>query len=175
MAVVYLGLGANQGDPRDNLLRALASLQNVPEIDITALSRFYRTKPVGGEPGQPDYINAVAKIDCSLSPNDLLQSCLAIELSMGRIRAGRWGSRTIDVDLLLYDSLSISQPGLIIPHPLIRKRLFVLFPLSDVAPDTLELPPDGRRIGDVLDAANNDPALADQKPIVVFDEPLVGI
>lgn len=169
MPTAYLGLGANLENPLLRLQQAVGLLRVSDYIQVTALSRFYRTKPVGGPLGQPDYVNAVAKIDCALEPGDLLEQCLLIELEMGRVRTQRWSSRSIDIDLLLFDDRVIDTPELVVPHPMLRKRLFALLPLSDVAPEEIMLPPDGKRLSQVVSDALRSPDFADQFPIKVAD------
>jgi 2-amino-4-hydroxy-6-hydroxymethyldihydropteridine diphosphokinase len=149
----YIALGGNQGDVADNLDRALRFLAQPPIISITARAPVYRTAAVGGPAGQPDFLNTVVRVSTALTPDLLLRRCLDVEQKLGRVRHERWGPRTIDLDLLLYGDHVVDVPGLTVPHPRIRERLFVLVPLADIAPSELSLPPDGMALGDVLDLA----------------------
>lgn len=131
----YIGLGSNLGDSLAELRAARRGLQQPPAIIVRASSGLYRTAPVGGPPGQPDYLNAVLAIDTFIEPEDLLIHCQALEATSGRRRDGeRWAARTLDIDLLLYDDLSIQTPALTIPHPRLHLRRFVLAPLCDLHP-----------------------------------------
>ncbi len=149
MAVVFLGLGSNLGDPKANLCEAVERLSALPEIRLVRLSSLYLTAPVGYT-DQPDFINAVAEIETDLSPTELQAFTKGIERDMGRTRNFRWGPRVIDIDLLLYDAVEISTPELTIPHPRMTERAFVVEPLAEIAPD-LPLPV-GLTPGEVLSA-----------------------
>lgn len=136
----YIGLGANLDDPVRQVREALAQLAALPRTELLARSPLYRTAPVG-PPGQPDYVNAVARLVTELSPQALLDALQAIERLHGRRRDGiRWGPRTLDLDILLYGALRLDAPGLRIPHPEMTRRAFVLVPLADVAPAGLPIP-----------------------------------
>lgn len=130
----YVALGSNLGDRRAHLDAALAALAALPGTRPDAVSVIYETAPVG-PPGQQDYLNAVARLATTLAPLDLLDSLLAIEQSRGRIRAERWGPRTLDLDLLLHGDAVLAEPRLTLPHPRLHERAFVLAPLADLAPD----------------------------------------
>ena len=130
----YLGLGSNLGDRLANLQRAVGLLAAQPAVEVRRSSRVYETDPVGGPP-QPDYLNAVVGVETSLSPRDLLEACLGVERRMGRARSERWGPRVIDVDLLTYDEKDIREPDLVVPHPRMHERAFVLVPLMELDPD----------------------------------------
>jgi 2-amino-4-hydroxy-6-hydroxymethyldihydropteridine diphosphokinase len=124
----YVGLGSNLGDRRAAILRA-AEL-----IDAARLSTIRETEP-WGYTDQPAFLNAVAELETELAPRRLLERLLEVEGELGRERGElRWGPRTIDLDLLLYADLSIDEPGLTVPHPRLAERLFVLEPLSELAP-----------------------------------------
>jgi 2-amino-4-hydroxy-6-hydroxymethyldihydropteridine diphosphokinase len=129
---VAIGLGSNLGDSPRILASALEQLAASPEITLTAQSSFYQTAPVG--PPQPDYLNACALIATTLSPQALLHTLLAIEQSLGRVRRERWGPRSLDLDLLFYGDLVLTEANLQIPHPRLRDRAFVLVPLAEIAP-----------------------------------------
>ncbi len=131
--MAYLGLGANQGDPRRQLQEALARLAATLEVEVVEASSFYRTPPLG-PPGQPWYINAVIKIRTRLTPEELLRVLHRVEQDLGRVRLERWGPRLIDIDLLLYDGVILRDPDLCLPHPEMHKRSFVLVPLVEIAP-----------------------------------------
>lgn len=147
MAVVaFLGLGSNLGDRLANLQGAVDALQAEPGLRVAASSRVWETTPVGGPP-QPDYLNAVVRLETDLSARDLLDLARRIESRLGRIRKERWGARTIDVDVLLYDDEEIDEPDLVVPHPRMTQRAFVLLPLLELEPDPLL--PDGTRLKDV--------------------------
>jgi 2-amino-4-hydroxy-6-hydroxymethyldihydropteridine diphosphokinase len=113
-----------------------------PGLRIERSSRVYETDPVGGPP-QPEYLNAVLEAQTTLSPHDLLAACMDVEQRLGRVRAERWGPRTIDVDVLTYDEEEVDEPDLVIPHPRMHERAFVLVPLLELDPDPA-LPGRGR-------------------------------
>ena len=115
-------------------------------MTVLRTSRVYETEPVGGPP-QPGFLNAVAEVETRLEPRELLDACLAVEDALGRVRAERWGPRTIDIDVLLYGEEAVDEPGLEIPHPRIHERAFVLVPLLELCPDPLLA--GGRSAGDV--------------------------
>ncbi len=134
MALAHLSLGSNLGDRLAYLQGALDGLLGHPEIAVIAVSHVYETDPVGG-PVQDDYLNVVVKITTELSAYELLAFTQGLELAALRVRKQRWGPRTLDVDILLYDDLVQDDPGLTIPHPRMFERGFVITPLRDVSPD----------------------------------------
>ena len=134
----FIGLGSNLGEPERQLSRALVELDGLAHSRLTGQSPLYGSRPVG-PPAQPDYVNAVARLDTSLDAFVLLDALQAIERSHGRVRGERWGARTLDLDLLLYGDRQIDTAVLQVPHPQLHLRAFVLVPLHDLAPD-LELP-----------------------------------
>lgn len=146
----YLGLGSNLGDRLGNLCRAADLLAALPGVCVLRSSRIYETEPVGGPPQGP-YLNAVLEVECDLGPRELLAACGRIEAELGRVRAERWGARTIDVDILTYGAERIAEPALEVPHPRMHERAFVLAPLAELDADpplpggrrlrTLRLPP----------------------------------
>ncbi|WP_127959929.1 2-amino-4-hydroxy-6-hydroxymethyldihydropteridine diphosphokinase [Serratia microhaemolytica] len=141
MIRVYIALGSNLADPVVQAERAIAALSTIPETKLVRCSPFYRSKPLGPQ-NQPDYLNAVVELETTLSALQLLDYTQAIELQQGRERNGeRWGARTLDLDLLLYGDQQISNARLTVPHPGLKVREFVLYPLADIAPD-LRLPDD---------------------------------
>jgi 2-amino-4-hydroxy-6-hydroxymethyldihydropteridine diphosphokinase len=141
----YLALGSNLGDRLATLQRAVDLLDARSGIDVVRSSRVYETEPVG--PPQPPYLNAVVEVRTELEPRQLLKECLAIEDELGRVRAERWGPRTIDIDVLTFDAREVSEPDLVVPHPRMHERAFVLIPLSDLTAEPSL--PDGRRLQDV--------------------------
>jgi len=118
------------GDRRGHLARALAGL-----TDLVAVSPLYETEPVGGPPGQEDYLNLVVEMDTGLAPRDLLALAQRLEEEAGRVRTVRHGPRTLDVDVLLVGHLVVDEPDLVVPHPRMWERRFVVEPLGDLAPD----------------------------------------
>ncbi|MFH1091420.1 MAG: 2-amino-4-hydroxy-6-hydroxymethyldihydropteridine diphosphokinase [Pseudomonadota bacterium] len=129
-----VGLGANAGDKLGQVKAALQSLGACPKIRFLAHSRFYHTEPVGVT-DQEWFVNAAASIETDLSPHELLHTLLKIESRLGRVRAEKWGPRSIDLDLLFYGQEVIREEGLFVPHPHLHQRRFVLLPLSEVAPE----------------------------------------
>ena len=132
--VGFIALGSNLGESREQLRRALADIDRLPGTRLLACSSMYRSAPVGFL-DQPDFVNAVAKVETSLTPQALLAALLDIEQHHGRERAFHNAPRTLDLDVLLYDDLRIHEPGLTIPHPQMHLRAFVLLPLLEIAPD----------------------------------------
>jgi len=128
-----IALGSNLGDSLATLKSAIATLNNTSEITVNSHSSWYKTAPVG--PPQPDYINACAILEVALEPKQLLAALLEIEIKFNRIRREKWGPRTLDLDLLLYDNLILETPTLTLPHPRMTERAFVLVPLAEIAPD----------------------------------------
>ena len=135
MSVAYIGLGSNLGKREDNLQAALKKIRKAG-IKVLKTSSFMETKPYGIV-DQPFFINAVAKIETTLPPGILIKKLLSIETEMGRERRRHWGERNIDLDLLLYDDLVITEPDLIVPHPDMQNRVFVLAPLVEIAADAI--------------------------------------
>ncbi|MDP9297172.1 MAG: 2-amino-4-hydroxy-6-hydroxymethyldihydropteridine diphosphokinase [Actinomycetota bacterium] len=146
MTSAFLGLGSNVGDRLANLQSAVRLLDAEAEIAVIASSRVWETDPVGGPP-QPDYLNAVVEVRTALRPDALLAACHRVEAALGRVREAEWGPRTIDVDVLLFDDLSIDVQGLRVPHPRLTERAFVVLPLLELEPDVRL--PDGSRLVDV--------------------------
>ena len=143
MSRVFLGLGSNQGDRWKLLREAVASLP-----DVVAVSPVYETDPVGGPAGQDPYLNCVVELDTDLPPRRLLGICHRLETAAERVRHERWGPRTLDVDILLVDGVTVGDPDLQIPHPRLRERRFVLEPLRDLAPELVT--EDLERLGRVV-------------------------
>lgn len=155
MPRVYIGLGSNLDDPRQQLESALQSLEQLPATDLVAVSSFYTSDSLS--PGQPRYTNAVAALDSTLEPIALLNALQSIENAQGRVRKERWGARTLDLDILLYGDQVIDEPRLKVPHYHMQARPFVLYPLAELVP------------ADFL--------LADQRPLaqLLADCPFVGL
>ena len=148
MTRAYVGLGANVGNRRENLDRAVELLAAEPGVRVPAVSSVRETDPVDYE-YQPRFLNAACAVETELGPRELLERLLAIERALGRERSGpRFGPRTIDLDLLLYGNETLDEPGLTVPHPRLAERLFVLEPLYELAPDLVL--PDGRAIRDLV-------------------------
>jgi 2-amino-4-hydroxy-6-hydroxymethyldihydropteridine diphosphokinase len=127
----YLGIGSNLGDRWAHLRVALAGLA---ELDAgVVVSPVYETAPVGGPAGQGPHLNCVARIDTELTPPELLVVVQRLEAETGRVRGERWGPRTLDIDILLYEGFTSDDPELVVPHPLMNERAFVLAPLEDLA------------------------------------------
>lgn len=133
MARAVLGLGSNIGDPIENIRRALRALRHQVG-PVSTVSNAYRSDPLGFK-NQPDFINAVAIVETTLPPAELLKKLQQIEEGLGRRRTFRWGPRVIDLDILFYDGEEVNTPDLVIPHPEIAARLFVLAPLAEIAPE----------------------------------------
>ena len=134
MTRVYLGIGSNLQGPIQQVRQAIMAIAGLPQTQLMAQSRLYRSAPMGPQP-QPDYINAVVCVDTDLAAAELLEALHGLEQTQGRVRDGsRWGPRTLDVDILLYGDESINQPQLVVPHPGLHERNFVLYPLSEIAP-----------------------------------------
>jgi 2-amino-4-hydroxy-6-hydroxymethyldihydropteridine diphosphokinase len=148
MAEAVLALGGNVGDVRKTLDRAVAMLCNGREVRLIARSSDYRTPP-WGVTDQPAFVNRCLVVETALSPRALLARALEVEASLGRKRAKerRWGPRTIDIDLIAYDDVTIDEPDLTLPHPRALERAFVLAPLAEIAPDRMIA---GTRVADAL-------------------------
>lgn len=149
MARAYLGLGSNLGDRRALLRAAEAHLGATPGVRVLARSSVYESEPVGAA-DQPWFLNQVLLIETTLDPHALLDAVQQVEAALGRTRAVRWGPRTIDIDVLLYDRTVVVSPRLSLPHPELARRRFVLLPLAELDP-RLRLP-DGRAVADLLRA-----------------------
>ena len=129
---VFLGLGSNMGDRWAHLRGAVESLP-----DVVAVSQVYETEPMGGPEGQDPYLNAVVELDTDLSPRDLLALAQRLEVAARRVRSERFGPRTLDVDVLLVEDRRVEEDDLVVPHPRMWERRFVVVPLAELAPDTV--------------------------------------
>ncbi len=134
MNTIYLALGTNLGDRFGNLRAAVEAL--APDVAVLAESRVYETPPWGYE-DQPAFMNMAVKTETDLSPVDLLAHLKHLEEELGRRQSFHWGPRLIDIDILFYDNLVMDTPQLVIPHPRLHERAFVLVPLADIAPDLM--------------------------------------
>lgn len=135
--IAYLGLGSNLSDPKAQIESALNCIHRHSQISLQACSHLYCSQPMGPQ-DQPEYLNAVCKITSSLSPIELLDALQEIESKHGRTRSGdRWGPRTLDLDILLYNNIDINEERLTIPHIGMAEREFVLVPLFEIAPDMI--------------------------------------
>ncbi len=147
MHTVYHGLGTNLGDRRKNLDAAVQAL--APQVRVTGLSKVYET-PAWGYEDQPLFLNAAVRAETELSPQDLLLFVKDLERKLGRTESFRWGPRLIDIDILFYDDLVVKTAGLVIPHPRLHERAFVLVPLRDLKPD-LAHPTLGKTVQQMLE------------------------
>ena len=140
----FLGLGSNLGDRWAHLRAAVAALP-----DVVAVSPVYETSPVGGPENQGPYLNCVVELSTELGPRELLEVARRAEEAAARERRERWGPRTLDVDVLLVDDLTVDEPDLVVPHPRMYERRFVLAPLADLAPELLPEGWEARVAGEV--------------------------
>lgn len=167
MNPAWIGLGGNLGEPRLALRRALALIGALPDTQLRAVSPAYWTAPWGVS-DQPDYLNAVVKLVTRLAPRELLVALLDIEQQLGRTRDGeRWAARVLDLDLLVYDDQTLDQPDLVVPHPRLHQRAFVLVPLNDLSPG-LVVPGRGT-VADLLQSLG-DEELATVRPAQALDK-----
>ena len=144
----YIGLGSNLDNPQAQVTQAIKELADLPDSILDSVSPLYRSSAVG--PGeQPDYINAVARITTHLAPLALLDQLQALEQVHQRVRIERWGPRTLDLDLLLYGDAILDSARLQVPHPYLRQRNFVLYPLAAIAPELVL--PCGTRLAVLLE------------------------
>jgi 2-amino-4-hydroxy-6-hydroxymethyldihydropteridine diphosphokinase len=150
MARCLIGCGSNLGQRREQLDRALELLGFMPGVELVAVSRFHETRPVGGPGDQGAYLNGACLIETDLPPRDILGMLFAVENTLQRRRDQRWGERTIDLDLLLYDDLVVESPELTLPHPRMATRRFVLEPCAEIAAE-LRYPLSACTIRDLLD------------------------
>ncbi len=137
MPACLIALGSNLGPREHTLERAVAALGRGPSVRVVAVSRWRATRPVGGPAGQPPFLNGAVLIETALDPQSLLEALASIERELGRTREERWGPRTIDLDLLLYGDRVVESPGLMVPHPSMAWRRFVLEPAAEIAPQML--------------------------------------
>ncbi len=134
MVTAYLGLGSNLGEREEFLRQAVERLARLPALRLTGISSVYETEPVG-RLDQPAFLNLVIRVEAELKPHALLAVCQEVEAILGRVREERWGPRVIDIDILLYGQESVAEPDLVIPHPEMGMRAFVLVPLAELEPE----------------------------------------
>lgn len=134
MATAYIALGTNLGNREENIKNAVAALNLVAGVAVLKQSALYNTAPVGYA-NQPDFLNAAVLVETTCSPEMLLGACLGIEAAMGRVRSMKNGPRIIDLDLLIYEKEKRNTPRLVLPHPRMMERAFVLRPLCDICED----------------------------------------
>ena len=150
MARVFIGMGSNLADPKGQLLAATKALNEIPKTQLVKRSSLYASDPLGPA-DQPRYVNAVAELQTQLEPLVLLDALQQIEQTQGRVRKDqRWGPRTLDLDILLIDQLIINESRLTVPHYHMHARAFVLYPLSELAPELVM--PDSRPLSEWLKA-----------------------
>ncbi|MBN2583424.1 MAG: 2-amino-4-hydroxy-6-hydroxymethyldihydropteridine diphosphokinase [Planctomycetes bacterium] len=149
VARVYVGIGSNLGDRRKTVERAIGLLRQRPDVTVRTVSSLVETAPVGGPPGQGRFLNGALELETDLEPEPLLDVLQEIERQLGRQRTVRWGPRTIDLDVLLWDDRVIESPRLHVPHARLRERRFVLGPLNEIAPGAID-PVTGLTVGELL-------------------------
>ncbi len=132
--LAYIGLGSNLNNPKKQIKDALIALDNTTDVEVVGLSSLYQSKPID-KTKQPDYLNAVCKVKTHLTALELLYVCQNIETQQHRVREKKWGARTIDLDIILYGVQVVASKQLIIPHPEMMNRHFVLIPLYELEPD----------------------------------------
>ena len=132
--LAYIGLGSNLNDPKQQIKQALISLNSIKDVKVVALSSLYQSKPIDHSE-QPDYINAICQVETHLTALELLKVCQEIEIKQHRVREKKWGARTIDLDIITYGVQVIASKQLVVPHPEMMNRAFVLVPLSEIDPD----------------------------------------
>jgi 2-amino-4-hydroxy-6-hydroxymethyldihydropteridine diphosphokinase len=148
--IAFLALGGNLGDRKANLDSALRELESHPGVRVRRVSTFHETEPSGGPVGQMHYLNAAAEVETDLAPEALLEVLQEVESRLGRAREARNGPRTVDLDLLMCGDLVRATPHLVLPHPRMHERLFVLAPLAEIAPETIH-PTLQRTVRELLD------------------------
>ncbi|MEG6217333.1 2-amino-4-hydroxy-6-hydroxymethyldihydropteridine diphosphokinase [Enterobacter quasihormaechei] len=152
MTLAYIAIGSNLASPLEQVNAAVQALGEIPQSRIVAVSSFYRTPPLGPQ-DQPDYLNAAVALETALDPETLLDNTQRIELQQGRVRkAERWGPRTLDLDMMLFGHEVINTERLTVPHYDMKNRGFMLWPLSEIAPDLTF--PDGTSLKIVLQNLN---------------------
>lgn len=156
MSTVYIGIGSNIGNKKENFEKAIDSLHNDENIEVITVSSFYLTKPVGGPP-QEDFLNGIIKIETSLDPKELFEKAKQIEIDLGRKKTLLNGPRIIDLDILIFGDKVVENEDLIIPHPRMHERLFVLKGLFEIEPELVH-PVKKKTIRDLLTSIENNDA-----------------
>ncbi|MBI3026752.1 2-amino-4-hydroxy-6-hydroxymethyldihydropteridine diphosphokinase [Candidatus Woesearchaeota archaeon] len=151
MADAFIGVGSNLGNKLENIRKAMSLIKE--RCKILKISHLYKTEPVGFK-SQQWFLNCAAKAQTSLKPKELLEFLLSIEKKLGRVRTIRYGPRTIDLDILFYDDMIIREDNLVVPHPRLHERLFVLVPLKDICPDFIH-PALNKTISELCSSASN--------------------
>ncbi|MBE8190399.1 MAG: 2-amino-4-hydroxy-6-hydroxymethyldihydropteridine diphosphokinase [Candidatus Thioglobus sp.] len=150
--IAYIGLGSNLNNPKKQIKNAVLALDAGEDLQVTGLSSLYQSPPLDGS-NQPDYLNAICRINTHLTALELLYFCQRIEENQHRIREKKWGARTIDLDIILYGAQVVASKQLVIPHPEMMNRAFVLLPLAEIEAD-LKVPVLGK-ISDLIDKLND--------------------
>ncbi|WP_339252492.1 2-amino-4-hydroxy-6-hydroxymethyldihydropteridine diphosphokinase [Sporosarcina sp. FSL W8-0480] len=145
MNIAYLSIGSNIGDRLHHLTEAVRSLHSHDKIEVTMISSIYETEPVGYT-DQANFLNLVVCLETSLNPFELLEVCQGVENDLGRVREIRWGPRTVDLDILLYNNDNIKSENLTVPHPRMDGRAFVLVPLMEIAPTLVSVAVDNNGV-----------------------------
>ncbi len=134
--ICFVGIGSNVGDSAQSCGAAQRNISKIDGVTLLRCSSLYRTQPVGFE-NQAWFVNGVVEIRTSLSPQDLMDAFLDVESQMGRVRKEKWGPRKIDIDILFYGQAVVDEEDLVIPHPMLHKRRFVLVPMDEISPHTV--------------------------------------
>ncbi|QEM83556.1 2-amino-4-hydroxy-6-hydroxymethyldihydropteridine diphosphokinase [Halomonas binhaiensis] len=162
-SLAWIGIGSNLDSPHEQVQCALEELDRLPLTQRVAASRRYISRPVGPQ-DQPDFVNAVAVLRTRLTPLALLDQLQALEQRHRRVRKQHWGPRTLDLDLLMVDDQHCSHPRLLLPHPEMTKRAFVILPLAEIAPEDFTLP-DGRQLATLAEQLAMELADDDLRPV----------
>jgi len=132
----YLGLGSNLGDKQSYITKAIQKISSLENVETIRASKVIKTPPYG-KTDQPDFLNCVIKVKTRLKPEVFLEKCFDIENQLGRVREEKWGPRTIDIDMLFYEDMIVNSKSLVLPHPELHKREFVLTSLNELCPDLI--------------------------------------